>query len=58
MFVSLISWGYIYSARVTPVYLYIMAVFCDVPVFIVFIVLSNITFFREDLDVVYVIINN
>ena len=48
----------IYSARAAPVYLYITAMLCDVTVFIVFITLSNITFSREDLDIIYLVINN
>ncbi len=49
---------YIYRARAAPVYLYITVIFCDVTVFIIFIILDDIIFSREDLDILYLIINN
>ena len=57
-FAVVIVSGYIYNARIASVYFYITAVLCDVPVFIIFIVLGNIIFFKEDVDIVYLIINN
>ncbi len=49
---------YICGARVTPVYFYITTMLYDVSVFIIFIILNNIIFSREDLDIIYLIINN
>ncbi len=49
---------YIYDARVAPVYLYIIIILYDVSVFIVSITLNDIIFSREDLDIIYLIINN
>jgi hypothetical protein len=50
--------NYIYNAHVSPVYFRISVIFCDVSVFIIFIILDNIVFSREDLDVIYLIIDN
>ncbi len=36
--------GYIYSARAAPVYFRVPVIFCDVSVFSIFIILSDITF--------------
>ena len=49
---------YIYSARAASVYFYITIIFCDVTVFIVFIILDDIIFSRKDFDIIYLIINN
>ena len=49
---------YIYGARAALVYFYITIIFCDVSVFIVFIILGDIIFFREDFDIIYLIIDN
>jgi hypothetical protein len=40
------------------VYFRISIVFCDVSVFIIIIILDNITFSKKDLDVIYLIIDN
>ncbi len=49
---------YIRDARVTLAYLYITAVFYDVSVFMASITLGDIIFSREDLNIIYLIINN
>ncbi len=49
---------YIYDARAAPVYLYITVIFCDVSVFIIFIILGDIIFSREDFNIMYLVINN
>ena len=49
---------YIRGARVASAYLYITVMFCDVSVFMISIILDDIIFFRKDLDIMYLIINN
>ncbi len=46
------------SARTAPAYLCIAAMLCDVSVFMISITLGDITFSREDLDIMYLIIDN
>ena len=49
---------YMRGARVAPVYLRVEIVFYDVSVFMVSIILDDIIFSREDLDIIYLIIDN
>ncbi len=46
------------GARAAPVYLRVIIMFCDMSVFMTFIILSDIIFFRKDLDIIYLVIND